>query len=286
VIQLFNEDCFDRLKQIDDNSIDAIISDPTYGILNHKIETEIDIEKLMSEWQRVLKNNGFLVYFGRQPTFTEWNNIAFRYFKYKKEIIWYKKQRSSPNNDIGNYFENIMVCSKCNNTAKFNKTYIPYTDTLYTLSEFSHWDILYRLISIFKLMLKDNKSLEDLRSAILTDTRMYGEFSKAKRTSIVKIQKQEPGNFNRVRTFLNGHQARDVIGFCEFNIENSSAKPIQLMEYLISLTTKENDTILDGFMDNDTISLAAKKLNRNFIGIEVNEDYIKLMKERLGDSII
>jgi len=286
VIQLFNEDCFDRLKQIDDNSINAIISDPPYGILNHKIETNIDIEKLMSEWQRVLKNNGFLVYFGRQPTFTEWNNIAFKYFKYKKEIIWYKKQRSSPNNDIGNYFENIMVCSKGNNTAKFNKTNIPYTDTLYTLSEFSHWDILNRLLSIFKTMLKDNQSLEDLRTAVLTDTRMYGEYSKSKCTSIVKTQKEEPRNFKMVRKFLNGHQARDVIGFCEFNIENSSAKPIQLMEYLISLTTKENDTILEGFMDNDTISLAAKKLNRNFIGIEVNEDYLKLIKEKLGDSII
>jgi len=293
VIQLFNEDCFDRLKQIDDNSINAIISDPPYGILNHKIETNIDIEKLMSEWQRVLKNNGFLVYFGRQPTFTEWNNIAFKYFKYKKEIIWYKKQRSSPNNDIGNYFENIMVCSKGNNTAKFNKTYIPYTDTLNSLSDFNGWDSLTKMLSIFKLMLKDNKSLEDLRAAILTDTRMYGEYSKSKRTSIVKQLKRESHNLQNMRTCLNGYQARDVVGYMthnktrfndsEFNIEHPTVKPIQLMEYLISLTTKENDIILDNFMGSGTTGLAAKKLNRNFIGVEIHQEYFNISKYRIDN---
>jgi DNA modification methylase len=173
VISLFNEDCFDRLKQIDDDSIDAIITDPPYGILNHKIETNIDIERLMKEWQRVLKNNGFLVYFGRQPTFTEWNHTAFKYFKYKKEIIWYKKQRSTPNNDIGNYFENIMVCSKGNNTAKFNKTYIPYTDVLNSMSDFNDRGRFNKLLSSFNVLLKNDKSLEELRTAIFTDTRMY-----------------------------------------------------------------------------------------------------------------
>jgi DNA modification methylase len=58
-------------------------------------------------------------------------------------------------------------------------------------------------------------------------------------------------------------------------------KPVELMEYLIKTYTKENETILDFTMGSGTTGVAAKKINRQFIGIEKNEKYFKIAKNRI-----
>lgn len=59
-------------------------------------------------------------------------------------------------------------------------------------------------------------------------------------------------------------------------------KPVELMEYLIKTYTNEGDTVLDCFMGSGSTGVAAKNLNRNFIGIELDEDYFKIAEERIG----
>lgn len=58
-------------------------------------------------------------------------------------------------------------------------------------------------------------------------------------------------------------------------------KPIELCEYLIKTYTNENDLILDNCMGSGTTCLAAKNLNRQFIGIEKEEKYFNIAKERV-----
>ncbi len=72
-------------------------------------------------------------------------------------------------------------------------------------------------------------------------------------------------------------------------VHNSSGKmhptqkPVALMEYLIKTYTNEKETVLDFTMGSGTTGVACKNLNRNFIGIEKDETYFKIAKERIND---
>ena len=58
-------------------------------------------------------------------------------------------------------------------------------------------------------------------------------------------------------------------------------KDIKIIKHLIELLSNENDTVLDCFMGSWTTGLACKELNRNFIGIELDEKYFEIAKERI-----
>jgi site-specific DNA-methyltransferase (adenine-specific) len=60
-----------------------------------------------------------------------------------------------------------------------------------------------------------------------------------------------------------------------------TVKPIELMEYLIKMVSKENDLILDPFLGSGTTALTCKRINRRFIGIEINNDYVEIAKNRI-----
>lgn len=58
-------------------------------------------------------------------------------------------------------------------------------------------------------------------------------------------------------------------------------KPVPLMEYLIKTYTNENETVLDFTMGSGTTGVACKNLNRDFIGIELDENYFNIANERI-----
>ncbi|MHA1482099.1 MAG: DNA-methyltransferase [Candidatus Heimdallarchaeaceae archaeon] len=60
-----------------------------------------------------------------------------------------------------------------------------------------------------------------------------------------------------------------------------TVKPIALMEYLIKLVSREGAIILDPFLGSGTTAIACLKLNRKFIGIEKEEEYVKIAKARI-----
>ena len=60
-----------------------------------------------------------------------------------------------------------------------------------------------------------------------------------------------------------------------------TTKPISMIENTIRISTNENDTVLDCCMGSGTTGVACKNLNRNFIGIEKDEKYFKIAKERI-----
>lgn len=63
-------------------------------------------------------------------------------------------------------------------------------------------------------------------------------------------------------------------------------KPVELMEELVLRHSNENDLILDPFMGSGTTGVAALKNNRNFIGMEIDDKYFKIAKERLNENSI
>lgn len=63
-----------------------------------------------------------------------------------------------------------------------------------------------------------------------------------------------------------------------------TVKPTKLMEYLITLITPPNGTVLDPFMGSGSTGVAAKNLGREFIGIEMNAEYFELAKRRIESA--
>ena len=61
-------------------------------------------------------------------------------------------------------------------------------------------------------------------------------------------------------------------------------KNIGIMKRLIVRLSNEGDTILDPFMGSGTTGIACKELNRNFIGIEISEEYYKIAKKRIENT--
>jgi len=98
------------------------------------------------------------------------------------------------------------------------------------------------------------------------------------------ILENEVGAMNIGECQLNGSSPTNMLefGFGKSEIRiHEAQKPLALIEYLIKLTTRKNQVVLDPFMGSGTTGVAAKVLNRNFIGFEANAEYHAKSLERL-----
>lgn len=79
---------------------------------------------------------------------------------------------------------------------------------------------------------------------------------------------------------------RDVIKFSNRKHDSlhPTQKPVPLLEYLIKTYTDEGMTVLDNTMGSGSTGVAAKKLNRNFIGMELDKEYFEIAKQRIENA--
>ena len=109
-----------------------------------------------------------------------------------------------------------------------------------------------------------------------------------KLTSNPKISEINNGNgIKRAKETLNDeYYPKSIIEFSmaghRKNRFHPTQKPVALMEYFIKTYTNEGETVLDFTMGAGTTGVACKNLNRGFIGIEKNEEYFKIAKERIS----
>ena len=98
------------------------------------------------------------------------------------------------------------------------------------------------------------------------------------------LNKGNYGKVNESNTTINRGE-RYPLSVVEFSsVERTShptQKPVALFEYLIKTYTNEGDTVLDNVMGSGTTGVACKNLNRNFIGMELDENYFNIAKERI-----
>ena len=113
-------------------------------------------------------------------------------------------------------------------------------------------------------------------------------------------------NYDQVKTFNpnktkegKDKQMRDFLDFIELPIVQGrervrgksgralhpTQKPEKLLELIVKASSNENDIVLDPFFGTGTTGFIAKKLKRNWIGIENNSDYLKIAEERLTSKI-
>jgi site-specific DNA-methyltransferase (adenine-specific) len=88
--------------------------------------------------------------------------------------------------------------------------------------------------------------------------------------------------FNKGRKELKGKREPNIFKFIKpANELHPTQKPVDLIEYLISKSTDEGDVIIDPFMGSGTTGVACKNLKRRFIGIELDEEYYNIAKNRI-----
>lgn len=113
MIQLIQGDCLQEMQNIPDKSIDAIICDLPYGTTSQKWDIVIPFDKLWEQYERIIKPNGAIVLFGKNPFTAKLILSNEKLFKY--ELIW-EKTRAGNNMQVckqpSAIHENILVFYK------------------------------------------------------------------------------------------------------------------------------------------------------------------------------
>jgi len=241
-VQLYFGDCLDIMPEIPDRSIDMILADPPYGTTACKWDSIIPLEPMWKQLKRIIKRNGAIVMTASQPFTTTLISSNMKMFKY--EWIWEKS--------VGSNFaclkyqpmkehENILVFGK-------NKTkYYPIKQS--------------RKGSGAKRMKYAHNCIQE--------TEFMGGLKKNQQDQYYNKDMRNPSS---VQFFNNREKCRGL---------HPTQKPVALMEYLIKTYTNEGEIVLDFAMGSGTTGVACKNLNRNFIGIEKDEKYFEIAKQRI-----
>ncbi len=109
-------------------------------------------------------------------------------------------------------------------------------------------------------------------------------FKPYRHTIIDNVLVQEVGAINIAECCVDGRSPTNVL---RFNQEqgprlHETQKPVDLIEYLIKLTTREGQIVLDPFMGSGTTAVAAKNLRRQFVGFEISEEFWRVSQDRLA----
>jgi len=246
-IKLIQGDCLEKMKEIEDGSVDLILQDPPYNTTACKWDVAIPLDDLWEEWKRVIKPNGAIVMTASQPFTTKLISSNYKMFKY--EWIWEKA--------VGSNFATLRY-----QPMKEHENII-----VFSLGKHKYHPVM-----------QERKGTQKGVSPDYTNTNSPSKNEKGEAIGSLKRNRDgkrysELRNPSSVQYFNN--RIRDDRGI------HPTQKPVALMEYLIRTYTNEKDTILDGFMGSGTTGVAAKNLNRNFIGIELDENYFQIAKERI-----
>lgn len=112
-------------------------------------------------------------------------------------------------------------------------------------------------------------------------------FQKERKGKVYSSSESAPLKYNdgKERTYKDKHP-KSILEVSNANQKGKvhpTQKPVALMEYLIKTYTNEGETVLDFTMGSGTTGVAAKNLDRKFIGIEMDETYFEIAKKRIDE---
>lgn len=277
--KIYNSDCLDFFPQIEDSSVDVILTDPPFLYLkNQKLERPFDEEEFFYQSKRVLKDDGFLLFFGRGESFYRWNNIvASLGFIFKEEIIWNKVRTTSPVLPLSRCHETIAVWTKKN--GKIRRCRVPYFEKKTDL------DSIIADVKRLKSVLCNRKELDAVLSFLENGRKTYEQNNKVTK---FKTSAQDTGDSSRCQNVLsmmiNGALESSIISVVKntYKSIHPTEKPVRLLERLISLVSDKGDIILDPFCGSGSTCEAAQNKGRHFIGVEIDAEYFTLAYNRMA----
>lgn len=240
-------DTLEKMKEIPDGSVDMILCDLPYGTTACKWDTVIPFEPLWAAYRRVCKKNAAIVLTASQP-FTS-VLIASNLGAFKYCWVWEKTRPGdifNAKNKPLKAHEDVCVFSD-GTTANCSPNKMPYfpQDVGEGGVKTNNPDEVERAFKSKRPSHKQNH---------VTHGSGYPR-------SILKIPNPNKGSVHPTQ------------------------KPVALMEYLIRTYTTEGETVLDNTMGSGTTGVACANTGRSFIGIERDEKYFAIARERiLGDE--
>lgn len=234
-------DCLDIMKDIADKSIDCIICDLPYGTTECAWDSIIPFDKLWEQYLRITKETAPILLFGAEPFSTVLRMSMLDLFRY--DLIWVK-------NTATYYLE-----AKNRPMRRHEKI------SVFSKSKFSNGcktKMTYNPQGIIRCDIKGHNS----------DNLIYGK------------RKCRANDTYYKREFTN--YPDDVLYFnSDTNNFHPTAKPVDLLRYLILTYSNQNDIILDNTMGSCTTCVAAIKEKRRYIGIEKDEKYFRIANKRI-----
>ena len=305
MIKLLNGDCLERMKEIPDGSVDLILTDPPYGTvrdigysdsISHGMKNKtgwdstIDFQSMWSEINRILRKNGKCILFSQEPFTSDLIKSAIPNVPFSYRCMWFKDHFA--NSLIAkkapvNYFEDICVFSK-NHDA----------DGLHPLRNYAK-----KVLDFVGLSLKGvNNRLGHRRSEhfFYVDSTQFGmctEKTYSELISIFGIDKmhgfksfKELEHINSVFNSVFNLPEKQKYKSNVFKYKKDydgyhpTQKPVALLEDLIQTYSNQGNTVLDFTMGSGSTGVACVNTNRNFIGIELDEKYFDIAKNRIESA--
>lgn len=242
--KLLQGDCLELMKNIPDGSIDMILCDLPYGTTKNKWDCVIDLNKLWIQYERIVKQRGCIALFAQTPFDKILGYSNLNLLKY--EWIWEKPMAT------GRLNCNFAPMKAHENILIFSKSAACYV-----------------------------KNIENamIYNPQMTEGKPYKAISGRASTNYDTKWSKESLTINNGTRY-----PRDIQKFNHDKDKfHPTQKPVELLEYLIKTYTNEGDLVLDNCMGSGSTGVAALNTNRRFIGIELDEKYFNIAKERIEE---
>lgn len=248
--KLYNGDCLEVMDKLIEQGVkvDAIITDPPYGTTACKWDSVIPFDDMWERLKKLRKDDTPIVLFGSEPFSSNLRMSNIKEYKY--DWTWNKIQGtgfSACKKQPLRVIENI--CIFYNKVALYNPQMVDRDKVI----DSTNWK-------------QDKRISENSRFASTDDSQSRKVYDRKYPVNYIEVNraKNECNNSKRV---------------------HPTQKPVDLIEYLVKTYTNECDTVLDFTMGSGTTGVACINTNRNFIGIELDETYFNIAKERIETAI-
>ena len=320
-MRLYNDDCLNTFKLIEDKTIDLILIDPPYNISKAEWDKWKTVSeyiefmgKVFKECERVLKDNGSFYFFHNDfLQMVELQNFINKNtgFVFKNMLTWEKYQTNKQY-----YGKNVLMF--VNATEKRNYRSMAEYCLYYTFQDKTGLNKIYddkECFTSIKRYLKEEKKKSGLTNKDLS--LIFSEYTNKKgclnrsvveryfsnkqwvfpTENIYENVLQKTGYFQKPYEELRREYEEQRYTFNVFDTDKTTTflippapkqghitpKPVDLLEYIIKTSSNEGDTVLDCFMGSGSTGVACLNTNRRFIGIEKDDKYFEIAKKRIKE---
>lgn len=254
--ELIHGDCLEEMKKIPDGSIDITVTSPPYD----NLRTYNGNNALWGEhvWKAVIKD-------------------LFRVTKQGGVVVWVVGDATIKGSETGTSFKQALWAKECG--FNLHDTMIYHKNNPVPNEVGKRYQPSFEYMFVFTKGFV--KTFNPLKEACL----MFGKVNPKKDGKQFRKQDgtMKPSHglkYNKPDKFLQNIWNYNLSG----KRDHPATFPEQLANDHIISWSNEGDTVLDPFMGSGTTGKMAKNLNRNFIGIEMDEQYYKIAQERINGT--
>ena len=304
MVTLHHGDCLELMKSIPDGSVDLVLTDPPYGTMkgaaldgwkNQTTEWDTAIEpvKIFEQISRVLRQNGKAILFSQEPYTSRLVTSAIPSLPFAYRAVWYKNVHANAllaKSAMVSRYEDICIFTKPHDAECTNELRVYFKKVLEFIGAKSCKEINQKLghRRAEHCFYVTGKGMGSSQFGLCTE-QTYNEivsvFGIDKMDGFLPYAELARLNEKYTATFNLWQGGKSKSNVLEYKKDNDgyhpTQKPVALLEDLIQTYSNEGNTVLDFTMGSGSTGVACVNTNRNFIGIELDEEYFNIAKNRI-----